>query len=100
MPESDAERVFHARIAAHIRWGHTRVADRSAATAPARKAFNDRFLNEADPDGVMPIHEAEKLAENLKKAYYGQLGRESARSRRKKRENARSKPQPSGGEVA
>jgi hypothetical protein len=39
------DRATLARIAAHERWA--RVRDRSAATAPARAAADDRFIAEA-----------------------------------------------------
>ena len=42
---ASTERSLRAKIAAHERWA--READRSAATAPARQANDDRYLNAA-----------------------------------------------------
>jgi len=42
---ASTERSLRAKIAAHERWA--REPDRSAATAPARQANDDRYLNAA-----------------------------------------------------
>jgi len=77
MPASDpSERFLVSSRAAHTRWG--RESNRTAATQPARAAFNQRFLDEADGD---PIRAA-----NLRKAYYKGLSLKSAQARRKARE--------------
>lgn len=74
-------RVMHARIAAHEKWAAT--PDRSAATAPARKAFADRFVRQAaerfpdlTPAQLVPI------AENLRRAHYTRMALRSAEARR------------------
>jgi hypothetical protein len=73
MPEYSPElRTLQAQMAAHISWGQT--VDRSARTAKARKAFEDRFLAEADGDP--------QRAESLRKAYYARLALKSAKVRR------------------
>ena len=64
---SISERSLRAKIAAHERWA--REPDRSAATAPARQANADRYLNAAR--ALNPsLSEAEILvrAANLKSA--------------------------------
>lgn len=78
-------RRLRAQAAAHARWAHT--ADREAATAPARKAFIDRFEREVDPDGVLDPVERARRAASAKKAYFLGLAAKSAetRSRRKAR---------------
>ncbi len=76
------QRSLHARIAAYSL--HARVPDASAHTAPARKAFLDRFEREADPDGVLPPEERARRAEYLRKAYFTRLALKSAQARRKK----------------
>ena len=74
MPELTPElRTLRARIAAHESWGRT--TDRTARTANARKALDDKFLAEADGDP--------KRAENLRKAYYTRLAFKSAQARRR-----------------
>lgn len=72
---SSAERVLRvrdratlARLAAHERWG--RVRDRSAATAAARRAADDRFLSEARRiHPGLPDEELQKRARNLRSAH-------------------------------
>lgn len=64
------------RIGAHVSWGRTK--DRSARTAPARAAMDAKFLAEAEGDPVR--------AEHLRKAYYRNLARKSAETRRRNRE--------------
>lgn len=64
-----------ASIAAHESWAATE--DRSARTAPARRALEEKFLAEAGGD---PIR-----AENLRKAHYKRLAMKSVESRARKR---------------
>jgi hypothetical protein len=59
------------------------VDDRTAATAPARQAFRDRFLREArEKFGDLPTDELARRAEHLRKAYYARLALKSAQARR------------------
>ncbi len=81
MPDSPAERSLRSRLAAHTL--HARVADPSAHTAPARKAFLDRFEREVDPDGVLPAAQRARMAEHARKAYFTRLAMASAKARRK-----------------
>lgn len=74
IPES--ERKLVAEIAAHESWAKTE--DRSARTAPARAAFDQQFLDQAEGDPVRAAH--------LKKAHMARLALKSAVSRRKSRE--------------
>jgi hypothetical protein len=68
----------------HERWAA--VDDRTAATAPARQAFRDRFLQEArDRFGDLPTDELARRAESLRKAYYTRLALKSARARRNRK---------------
>lgn len=73
-----AERKLIAQIAANESWARTD--DRSARTAPARRALEEKFLREADGDPVR--------AEHLRKAHFQRLALRSAQSRRKSREAA------------
>lgn len=73
---TDGELRLRGQIAAHVRWA--RVTDRSAETAPARAALQQKFLAEADGDPVR--------AEHLRKAYFKRLALKSAKSRRKARD--------------
>jgi hypothetical protein len=61
------------RIGAHTKWANTE--DRSAATAPARRAFDAKFLEQAGGDPVR--------AEHLRKAYFARLALASAKARRR-----------------
>jgi len=74
------ERVLRARIAAGERWAKER--DRSAATAPARAAFNDRFERQVDPDRTLAPAERHCRAESARKAYFARLALRSAQARR------------------
>lgn len=64
------------RIGAHVSWGNT--TDRTARTAPARAALEQKFLDEADGDPVR--------AQHLRKAYFQRLALKSAAARRAKRQ--------------
>ena len=68
-----AERSLRAQIAAHDSWART--TDRTARTANARKALEEKFLAEAEGDP--------KRAEHLRKAYFKRLALKSARARRR-----------------
>lgn len=72
MAVSPDDRSLNARIGAHSKWANT--TDRTAATAPARRALEQKFLDEAGGDPVR--------AESLRKAYYLRLARLSALARR------------------
>lgn len=74
MPLTASERSLRARIGANTSWAKTE--DRSARTAPARKAFEDRFLAEAGGDP--------RRAESLRKAYFARLALKSAQARRRR----------------
>ncbi len=54
-------------------------------TAPARKAFLDRFDREVDPAGVLGPKERARRAAHARAAYFTQLALASARARRQKR---------------
>lgn len=76
-------RALTAQIGAHVSWAQT--ADRTARTAPARKAFEDRFaaqVREEFPD--LDDAEVATRAEHLKKAYYLRLSLASAQARKAK----------------
>jgi hypothetical protein len=62
------------RIGAHVSWANT--TDRTARTAPARAALDQKFLDQADGDPVRAAH--------LRKAYFQRLALKSAQARRAK----------------
>ena len=67
-----AERRAAGAFGGHKSWGAT--PDRAARTAKPRKAFEDRFLIQADGDP--------KRAESLRRAFYAELTFRSVRARR------------------
>lgn len=83
---SAARRRLAGKIGAQTSWANT--TDRTARTAPARSAFDQKFLDQADGDPVRAAH--------LKKAHFARLALKSAEARRKKRESRDStKAEPS-----
>lgn len=75
-----SDRVLVARAAAFTRW--SRTDDRTAATAPARKAHDDRFARQVDPDGILDPAERARRADMAKRAYFARLALRSAQVRR------------------
>jgi len=80
MEASQAERSMRASIAADQRWAQ--INDRAAATARARKAFNDQFEKLVDPDGKLTPDERARRAASARRAHMKRLALRSARSRR------------------
>ena len=76
---SPEQRTLRARLAAHESWARTD--DTSARTAPARKAFLDRFEKQVDPDGELSPAERARRARHARKAYFTRLAMKSARAR-------------------
>jgi hypothetical protein len=74
------ERALRARMAAYVL--HSRY-DSKELTEPARRAFNDRFEKQVDPDGVLPPSERQRRADAAKKAYFTRLALKSAQARRR-----------------
>ncbi len=77
---SPKERVLHSRLAAHTL--HSKY-DSRELTAPARKAFLERFEREVDPDWVLEPAERRRRAEHAKKAHFYRMALASARARKK-----------------
>jgi hypothetical protein len=69
------ERRLSATIAAHHSWANT--TDRTARTAKARAALDQKFLDQANGDPVR--------AEHLRKAHFARLALKSAQARRARR---------------
>lgn len=80
MPDlTPAQRSLRGRLAAHERWART--SDTTQATAPARRAFLERFEREVDPDGTLEPADRARRAEHARKAYFARLAMASARAR-------------------
>lgn len=69
-----AERSLRGKIAVETSWANTK--DRSARTANARRALEEKFLREADGDHTRAAH--------LRKAHFARLALKSAQARRRK----------------
>jgi hypothetical protein len=74
------ERSLIGSLAAHTKWAG--CDDRAAATAAARKAFNDQFERLVDPDGTLDPAERATRAVSAKKAHFSQMALRSAQARR------------------
>lgn len=73
---SASERSMAARVMAELSWANTK--DRSARTAPARAARDQRFIDASDGDPVRAAH--------LRKAHFTRMALKSAVARRRNRE--------------
>ncbi len=76
---SPEERSLRSRIA-----GLSATAQGKTNTAPARAAFDRRFLNQVDPDGQLPEAERNRRAEAAKKAHFARMAYRSAQARKKR----------------
>lgn len=76
------ERSMRARLASHTSWARTE--DRSARTAPARRAFDERFERQVDPGGVLDPAERARRAESARSAHFTRMALKSAQSRRRR----------------
>jgi hypothetical protein len=70
MPDNDVS--AWGRYGAHVSWANTK--DRSARTAPARAALDQKFLDQAEGDPARAAH--------YRKAYFQRLALKSAQARR------------------
>jgi hypothetical protein len=70
---------LRARLAAH-----SLHAQGKTNTKPAREAFEQRFLDEVDPDRTLPEAERLKRAEHAKSRYFTELAFKSSKARRKR----------------
>jgi len=76
-----AERSLRGRMGAYV--VHARY-DPRQTTAPARAAFLKRFLDEVDPDRVLPEPERLRRAAAARKAYFTRLAYLASRRRRQR----------------
>lgn len=74
-----SERVMRARMAAYTL--HARR-DPRETTRSARAVFNQRFLDEVDPDRRLPERERVRRADAARRAFFTRLAYLSARKRR------------------
>src|SRR5688572_7829829 len=57
-------------------------------TSAARAAFLDRFVQEVDPERLLPEQERQRRAEAARRAYFQRLALASSRSRRSTKKRA------------
>ncbi len=74
------QRQAWGRIGAHT--VHS-LHDSREITAPARRAFLDKFEQQVDPDGTLDPQERAKRAEHAKRAHFQMLALKSAAARKK-----------------
>jgi hypothetical protein len=74
-----AQRTLRARIASQTRWS---MADPVAGTAPARRAFFERFEKQVDPEGQLSAAERQRRAKLALRAHMSRLALQSSRVRR------------------
>jgi hypothetical protein len=67
-PITPGQRRQRARLANAARWSRLPGDQRAAATANARAALWRKYLDQVDPDGVLPEDEREKLARQARRA--------------------------------
>lgn len=79
MTLTPAQRTLRAKLAAHTL--HARVPDAAKHTAPARRAFLERFEREVDPFGELPDAERRRRAVHARKAYFSRLALASVKAR-------------------
>lgn len=77
------ERSLRARLAVHASWAQT--GDRSARTAPARRAALERFERQVDPDGMLNPTERTRRAEQAMRSHMARLALRSAQARRRRK---------------
>jgi hypothetical protein len=75
------ERQLAGRIGAHRSWANT--SDRTARTAKARRAFEQRFEDQVPAEITDPAERA-RAADHLRRAYFAELALKSAQARRRK----------------
>jgi hypothetical protein len=82
-----AERKLRSQLAAHTSWANTK--DRKERTDAGRRAAFDRFMNEVDPERVLPPDERTRRAQSLEKAHMARLSLASAKARDGRKTSAR-----------
>lgn len=95
MTMTPSERKMRARVAAHTSWANT--ADRTERTAAGRRAMDEKFEREVDPDGTLAPEERARRAESARKAHFARLALLSAEARRRKKADSAS-GEPATGE--
>jgi hypothetical protein len=84
MPSSltPSERSLRARLAAHAL--HAQY-DSRELTRPGRDKFEQRFIDEVDPERMLPEAERQRRVDHARKAYFTRLAMKSAQARKAKK---------------
>jgi hypothetical protein len=80
-PLTPAQRRQRAQLANDIRWSRVPYPERAAQTASARQALWAKYLNQVDPDWVLPEAEREALARRARRGDMRRLALKSSRTR-------------------
>lgn len=75
------QRTQRARLAANERWSRQ---DPVEGTAKARRAAEDRFLDQVDPHRELPEGERQRRAASASKAHFQRMALASAKARQAK----------------
>lgn len=86
MAPTSEQRAQWGRIGAHVTHA---THDSRAITAPARRAFLDRFDKQVDPDGVLDPQERAKRAHHAMQAHMAKLALKAATARTQQASRAR-----------
>lgn len=86
------ERTLRAKLAAHTL--HAHLEDPVAHTRPAREAFERKFLDEVDPDRLLPEAERQRRAEHARKAHYLRLAALGVKARAARKKGKKCPPVP------
>lgn len=81
------QRTMRARMGAHKSWAKT--VDRTARTAPARRASLARFERQVDPDGTLPAEVRARMAEQAERAWMLEMSYRASVARTKAAEARR-----------
>ena len=76
---SPSERSMRAQIAANTRWSKE---DPAQQVAVLRRGFFQKFLDQVDPNGVLPEAERVRRAESAMRAHMLKLSFKAAKARR------------------
>ena len=68
------------------RWAHAAPGEAHDQMARARAALRQKFLDQADPDGVLPVEERERRADGLRKVAYARMALAKAQKERAARQ--------------
>ena len=86
MPRSSLtpeQRSLRAALASYVSWAAT--PDPTARTEAARRAANSRFLDQVDPERLLPEPDRVRRAEHARKAHFLRLALKSSQARRNNR---------------